>query len=121
MDFLADHCVSEKFCQILEDQGHKVVRVKEVMPTDSPDEQVISKAQDLNAVLVSLNGDFSHIENYPPSQFGGIISLRLQNKPSLTPLISDLLLRYLKGKSQEDLKGILVIVEPTGYRLRSSP
>jgi len=39
------------------------------MPTDSPDSIVLSKAQQLDAVLVSLNGDFADIVTYPP-EFG---------------------------------------------------
>jgi hypothetical protein len=41
------------------------------MPAESPHLAVIAEAQDLGAVLLSLNGDFADIVAYPPEKFGG--------------------------------------------------
>ncbi len=43
---------------------------------------VIAKAQALEAVLLSLNGDFAYIVRYPPSQYRGIIALQIKNHPA---------------------------------------
>jgi hypothetical protein len=56
--FLADHCVS-----------NSTIRLRDVLPVDSSDMVVIRKAQEIDAILLSLNGDFSHIVNYPPKDY----------------------------------------------------
>lgn len=59
---------------------------------NAKDSGVIAFAQSLNAVLVTLNGDFSDIINYPPANFGGIIALQLRNHPeSFSPIVMRLL------------------------------
>ena len=59
--FFADHCVPTSVIKTLQDTGHEVFRLKDHLPVDSPDHRVISKAQELDAVLISLNGDFADI------------------------------------------------------------
>lgn len=72
--FFSDHCVSNLVLQELRNAGSEVFQLKDHIPTDSPDTDVISKAQELDSVLVSLNGDFTDIVNYPPAKFKGIIA-----------------------------------------------
>ena len=66
--FLADHCVSNSTVQSLREAHHEVLRLKDVLPVESSDTIVIAKAQEIDAILLSLNGDFSHIVNYPPTK-----------------------------------------------------
>src|SRR5882724_9953917 len=61
--FLADHCVSNSTVQSLREAHHEVLRLKDVLPVESSDTIVIAKAQEIDAILLSLNGDFSHIVN----------------------------------------------------------
>ena len=72
--FLADHCISNFTIQVLRDSGHEVVRLRDVLRVESPDTLVIAKAQELGAILVSLNGDFADIVTYPPRNYKGIIA-----------------------------------------------
>src|SRR5256885_1040333 len=67
--FFTDHCVPNSVIQVLRDAGHEVFILKEHIPQDSDDPVVIAKAQELDAVLVSLNGDFADIVTYPPSDY----------------------------------------------------
>ena len=55
--FFADQCVPNAVVDALRDAGHQVWRVRDYIPVESPDSVVISKAQELNTILVSLNGD----------------------------------------------------------------
>ncbi len=57
--FFADHCVSNQIMAVLQEAGHEVIRLKDVLPTESPDGLVAAKAQQLDAILLSLNGDFA--------------------------------------------------------------
>jgi predicted nuclease of predicted toxin-antitoxin system len=79
MRFVAVHCVPESVAEALESTGHEVLRLRNQMAADAPDPGVIEQAQRLDAVLLSLNGDFSDIVRYPPSQYGGIISVQVRN------------------------------------------
>jgi predicted nuclease of predicted toxin-antitoxin system len=65
--FLADHCISNSIVRTLRDAAHEVVRLKDVLPVESPDAIVIAKAQELDAILLSMNGDFADIVTYPPN------------------------------------------------------
>ncbi len=76
--FFADHCVSNFIVRTLEDVGYDVFRLRDYIPTDSPDPDVIGKVQELDAILVSLNGDFANIVTYPPSKYKGIIALQVR-------------------------------------------
>ena len=53
--FFADHCVSNSVVAALRDAGHEVFRLKEHLAPDSGDPTVLAKAQELEAILVSLN------------------------------------------------------------------
>jgi predicted nuclease of predicted toxin-antitoxin system len=72
MRFVAVHCVPESVAEALESTGHEVLRLRNQMAADAPDPGVIEQAQRLDAVLLSLNGDFSDIVRYPHS--GGACS-----------------------------------------------
>ncbi len=67
--FLADHCISNLTIQTLRNMHHEVVRLRDALPPDSPDAVVIAKAQDLDAILLSLNSDFADIVIYPPATY----------------------------------------------------
>lgn len=65
--FFTDHCVPNSVIQSLRAAGHGVFILKEHIPPDSDDPIVIARAQELEAILVSLDGDFADIVTYPPS------------------------------------------------------
>jgi predicted nuclease of predicted toxin-antitoxin system len=83
--FFADHCIPDSVIRLLIDAGHEVFLLRDHMPTDSPDSLVIEKAQVIDAVLLSLNGDFADIVTYPPANYKGILSLQVKNHPEIIP------------------------------------
>ena len=64
--FLADHCVSKFIVQRLREANHEVLRLGDILPVESSDAIIITKAQEIDAILLSLNGDFADIVKYPP-------------------------------------------------------
>ena len=117
--FLADHCVSNLTIQTLRDAGHDVVRLREVLPVDSPDSLVIAKAQALDAILLSLNGDFADIVTSPPRKYKGIIALQLRNHPEILPQVLGRLIAYLdKEPEVAHYRGKLLVIEPDRIRIR---
>lgn len=95
LKFFADHCVPNSVIRPLDEAGHEVIILKEHIPRDSSDSIVIAKAQELDAILVSLNGDFADIVTYPPSEYKGIVSLQVRNHPEVIPTLMERLVGYL--------------------------
>lgn len=117
--FLADHCISNSIIQSLRNEGHEVVRLKDVLPADSPDPLVLAKAQETGAILLSLNGDFADIVTYPPRNYRGIVALQLRNRYEAIPHLLHRLTAYLAShRAMEDYRGNLIIVEANRIRIR---
>lgn len=115
--FFADHCVPNSIIRILRDAGYEVLRLKDFIPKNSPDKVVIAKAQELDTILVSLNGDFADIVTYPPSYYKGIIALQVRNHPEIIPQLMERLKEYLSFHSDMNYyKGKLLLAE--AYRIR---
>jgi predicted nuclease of predicted toxin-antitoxin system len=93
--FFADQCVSNSIVLALRHAGHEVSILKEHIAPDSDDSIVLAKAQELEAVLISLNGDFGDIVMYPPSAYRGIIALQVKNHPEAIPAMLSRLLDYI--------------------------
>ncbi len=120
MRFFADHCVSNSVVQTLLNAGHEVVRLRERLPVESEDSVVIQKAQELDTILITLNGDFADIVAFPPSKFKGIVALQMRNRPGLTPILMNRLLKYLElHPAAHHFQGKLIWVEPDRIRVRA--
>ena len=114
-----DQCVPKSIIQILRDTEHEVFVLGDYIPIESPDIIVIAKAQELNTILVSLNGDFADIVTYPPSSYQGIISIQLRNHPEIIPQLMARLTEYLSlHDSEEHYRGKLLLVEVYRIRIR---
>lgn len=72
LKFFADHCIPNSIIKNLCDAGYEVFILKDYIPIESPDSFVINKAQELDAILVSVNGDFADIVTYPPANYKGM-------------------------------------------------
>jgi predicted nuclease of predicted toxin-antitoxin system len=117
--FFCDQCVPAEITAILRHYGHGVTLLRDALPIRSPDPEVIAKAQELGAILVSLDGDFSDIVAYPPANYGGIIAIQLHNHPEIIPQLMDRLIAYLDGRrDQEFYQGKLLLVEVHRVRIR---
>jgi predicted nuclease of predicted toxin-antitoxin system len=117
--FLADHCISNSIIQTLRGASHEVVRLKDVLPVDSPDLPVIAKAQEISAILLSLNGDFADIVTYPPRKYRGIIALPMRSHSEIVPHLMQRLTAYLEVYSaMEHYHGKLFVIEPDRIRIR---
>ncbi|MCX7795041.1 MAG: DUF5615 family PIN-like protein [bacterium] len=117
--FFADQCVPNSIIKALIQEGYIVFKLRDYMPQDSEDFKVISKAQELDAILLSLNGDFADIITYPPSRYKGIIAIQLRNHPEVIPLIIRHLNVYLSlYPNMDHYRGKLFLVEPHRIRIK---
>ncbi|MCU0544411.1 MAG: DUF5615 family PIN-like protein [Oscillatoriaceae cyanobacterium Prado104] len=114
-----DRCVPKSIIQILRDTEHEVFVLGDYIPIESPDTIVIAKDRELNAILISLNGDFADIVTEPPSAYRGIISIQLRNHPEIIPQLMARLTEYLSlHDSEEHYRGKLLLVEVYRIRIR---
>jgi predicted nuclease of predicted toxin-antitoxin system len=117
--FFTDHCVPNAVIQTLRAAGHEVLILKEHIPRDSDDPIVIAKVQEMEAILVSLNGDFADIVTYPPSRYKGIIALQVKDHPEVIPALMQRLMTYLSTHPEmSDYEGQLFVVEAHRIRIR---
>lgn len=117
--FFTDHCVSDSVVRAFRDAGYEVLRLTDYIPTDSTDSVVISKAQELDSVLVSLNGDFADIVTYPPANYRGIIALQVGNHPeAISGLVANLKNYLSAHPDMNDYAGKLLLVEVHRIRIR---
>ena len=115
-----DHCVPTEVLRRLRLEGHATTALRDVLHPRSLDPVVIAKAQDLDCILLSLNGDFSDIVSYPPAKYKGIIALQLHNHPEILPQILDRLTAYLASHPDPaDYEHRLFLVEAHRIRIRS--
>ena len=117
--FLADHCVPTSLIEILRSGRQEVVRLRDVLPVESADTTVIHKAQEIDAVLLSLNGDFADIVTYPPKRYNGILAIQLRNHPGNLPALSSRLIDYLSAHpSMDHYRGKLFVIAVDRIRVR---
>jgi predicted nuclease of predicted toxin-antitoxin system len=118
--FLSDQCVPAEITDFLRGGGHQVTQLREVLPIRAPDSDVITKAQEIGAILLSLNGDFSDIVTYAPASYLGIAAIQLNNHPEIIPQLLQRLDAFLRGHpDQAFYHGKLLIVEVHRIRIRS--
>lgn len=57
MTFLLDQDVPDSIARVVQQAGHEVHRLREMLPVDSPDEAVLAFAHSRGALLVTCNRD----------------------------------------------------------------
>jgi predicted nuclease of predicted toxin-antitoxin system len=119
--FLADHCISNTIVRSLRDAGHEVVRLRDVLAVESPDRLVIAKAQEIDAILLSMNGDFADIVTYPPKGYKGIVAIQMRNHAEVLEHLMARLIEYLRTQpAREHYRAKLLVVEVNRIRIRES-
>lgn len=118
--FFADQCVPSSIIRALREEGHEILRLKDSIAVDSPDPVVLAKAQELDAILLSLNGDFADIVSYPPADYKGIVALQVRNHPEAIPQIVSRLIDFLTSHPElQFFAGKLLLVEAHRIRIRA--
>lgn len=119
LKFFVDHCVPGSIIRALRDEGHEALCLKDLIAADSPDPLVIGKAQELDAILISLNGDFADIVGYPPADYKGIVALQVRNHPEAIPQIISRLTGFISSHPERQyFLGKLLLIEPHRIRIR---
>jgi predicted nuclease of predicted toxin-antitoxin system len=115
----ADQCIPTIVTESLHSAGYEVMSLKDFLPIESVDSVIISKEQELDAILITLNGDFTNILDYPPVDYQGIIALQIRNHPEILLQIVSRLKDYLSANpDMVHYQGKLFLVEAHRIRIR---
>ena len=77
------------------------------------------RLRSVDAILLSLNGDFADIVTYPPKSYKGIVALQMRNHSEILPHLMARLMAYLKVEpAMEHHRGKLLVVEVDRIRIR---
>jgi predicted nuclease of predicted toxin-antitoxin system len=116
MTILLDHCTPRKFLGLLQTWGYKVVLTQAHISVDASDVQVIRLAQELDAVLLTVDMDFANIVNYPPQNYCGIIVIRYG--ADVDTITTKTLKTVLEEMYHDKLRGCLVVIKEDQYKVR---
>jgi predicted nuclease of predicted toxin-antitoxin system len=119
MKFKLDENLSPTLSDLFSAAGHEAHSVVAQRLGGKPDAQVADVCRQENRALISFDLDFANIRTYPPSQFSGLVVLRLSNQshPAAEPAIR----RMLAIMPDTRLAGWLWIVEDHQIRIREAP
>lgn len=121
MRFFADHCIAESLCKLLENEGHIVTRLRDVLPTDSPDPLVAKVAQDNDSILLTHDGDFKKVAPRIPegerSRFRKLSKIHLACDPTksskrLAAAMNLVEFEWRAAQERKD-KRVHIVVQPT--------
>jgi predicted nuclease of predicted toxin-antitoxin system len=116
MRFKLDENLSRYLKPVLEALNHKVSTAAEESLLSKPDAIIAAAAKKENRILLTLDVEFADLRKYPPGDNPGIIVFRPE---SFGPLaVNKLIETFVKTVNLDELKGCLVIVEPTRVRIR---
>ncbi len=117
MKFKVDENMPAEVARMLADAGHDAVTVPDEQLSGRPDSNVSGVCRQEDRAIVTLDLDFADIRAYPPSEYAGIIVLRLArlDKHRVISAIQ----RLLPVFDQEPLAGKLWIVDEASVRIRS--
>lgn len=116
MSILIDHCVPGVFLRVRREWGFEANSLKKYINPDADDPDVISLAQSLDAVLLTVDMDFSNILNYPPQNYQGIVVIRYQAEQEEESIAT--LKSALHDLYRDELRKALVVITANRYRVR---
>ena len=115
--FLIDEDMPRSTAVALRQAGHESVDVRDVGLRGHSDAEVFAYAQNLGAILVTADKGFANVLSFAPGTHSGLIVLRVPNELP-THQVNQELLHALADLADENLKGLLVIVEVGRTRIR---
>lgn len=116
MNFKIDENMPVEVAELLKQAGHDAITVSEQNLIGISDTNLAVLCQKEKRIIITLDTDFTDIRTYPPSNFPGIIVMRLnrQDKPHILEVFG----RVIRLFSQEPIDQHLWIIEEHRLRIR---
>ena len=116
MKFKIDENLPTQVAELLRHAGHDALTVGQQDLTGAMDSRLADVCQSEGRGLVTLDLGFADIRTYPPSDYHGLIVLRLRDQSKIGVLAA---LEGLLPRLDEDtVRGALLIVEDNRIRIR---
>jgi predicted nuclease of predicted toxin-antitoxin system len=116
MRFKVDENLHDDIAEALRSRGHDALTVHDQKMRGNPDSRLGEVCRAEGRAIVSLDLDFANVRDYPPSDYPGLIVLRLADQSRRYVLrVFDSVLDLL---DRETLAGSLWIVEEHRVRIR---
>jgi predicted nuclease of predicted toxin-antitoxin system len=112
MRFLVDECAGRKIATLLEQEGHDVLFVGDVMSSAS-DEAVIRKAEEDDRIILTEDKDFGRLIFRVRKPAKGVVLLRMSFNPEHRLNALRALMR------QYDLNGKFIVLKEDSVRIRT--
>jgi predicted nuclease of predicted toxin-antitoxin system len=109
MSILADECVYQITVDVVRSWGVAVITAQEAGLASCKNGELLAYAQKNDCVFLTRDKDFTDIRIYPPSDFRGIIVLKIS--PSNQHEVHKMLHQLLSTLSLEELRAKLAIVD----------
>jgi predicted nuclease of predicted toxin-antitoxin system len=117
--FLVDEDLPRSLTQALVSVGVHAEDVRDVGLRGHPDDDIIAFARTHGLTLLTADLGFANVLRYPLGSHAGIVIVRFPNETP-TVALNDVLTGTIRGLSDEDVSGNLLVVEPGRIRLRRS-
>jgi len=114
--FLIDEDMNRSVAKVLEELGHQVRDVRDEGLRGRSDEEVFKFAQSQRAVILTADLGFGDTSRFPLGSHHGIVVARFPNELSTAKLNVELA-KSLKGLTDQDLKGNLIVLSPGRVRI----
>ena len=115
--------MSESACKFLEARGHTVTRLRDVLPTNTPDPIVAKVAQDTDCILLTHDGDFKRvaprIEKGSRKRFGRLSRIHLscpqaRAEKRLAAAIALIEFEWVGAQARKDR--LYIVIQPATIR-----
>ena len=116
MKFKIDENLPAELAEMLNNAGYDASTVHLQQLAGKPDTVISAVCRAETRVIVTMDVGFSNIQNYPPSEFSGIIVFRLKSQDKLH--VIEVFQQLIPVFSEEDLIGKLWIVDESKIRIR---
>jgi predicted nuclease of predicted toxin-antitoxin system len=118
MKFLVDEDLPRSTVPQLRELGHEAEDVRDIGPRGASDDQIAAHAKAQGFCLITADGGFANIRQYPPSEYRGLIVLDLPSRAT-SPVILRLLREFFaQSELVEDISGKLAVVAFGRVRIR---
>ncbi len=117
--FLIDASLPRPAAQVVRTYGHVADDVRELAMGAANDRRIAAYAQSHALCLLTRDGDFGNVLDYPPANYAGIVVIETPVHGSRA-LVLNLLAAFMESLPMlEPLSGKLFIVEPGHVRVRT--
>jgi predicted nuclease of predicted toxin-antitoxin system len=115
MTIFADECVYQITVELVRSWGFLVVTAQEVGLAGHTNSELLVYSQNHQLIFLTRDKDFADIRIYPPSDFNGIIVIKIT--PSNQHEVHEILHQLLSTTPLNELNSRLVIVDRKKYRI----